>query len=56
LQISDPSLNDVTGKYFSGKPGKKEFKAIEASKEANNLEKSKKLWEATAKLVKVSKI
>ena len=45
FMIADPSLDTVTGGYFSGKPGKPEFIPYPVSREAGDLDKAKRFWE-----------
>jgi protochlorophyllide reductase len=52
FMVESPMLDNVTGGYFSGKPGFYEFSAAEASKEATNEAVGKKLWDLTEKIVK----
>lgn len=52
FMISNPELQGVSGQYFSGRPGKKEYFSCQVSKEASDADKAKKLWELTEKLVK----
>lgn len=49
--ISSPELDSVSGKYFSGKPGKQEFLPVEPSDEAKDVEKARSLWLNTEKLI-----
>jgi len=53
--ISSPDLDQVTGKYFSGKPGRPEFLPYEVSKEAQDLEVARKLWDFSSKIVEAGR-
>lgn len=51
FMISDPSLEGVTGQYFTGKAGKAEFIPYAASKEALDTTKAKMFWELCLRLL-----
>ena len=51
FMIADPSLNNVSGKYYSSSPSRDKYEPYEVSKEAQDLEKAKKLWDFSSKLV-----
>ena len=51
FMIANPSLDGVTGAYYSGKPGADEFKPIDMSAEAKDQEKAKIFWELSQQLV-----
>ena len=50
--ISSPVLNNISGYYYSGKPGSNEFIPTNVSKEAENVKLAQKLWDLTSKLVR----
>ena len=49
--ISDPSLEGVSGKYYTGRPGKPEFYATDTSEEAKDEKKAKLFYDLSLKLV-----
>ena len=51
FMVESPTLDGVTGTYYSGKPGVEEFKPISPSTEASKEVTGKKLWTFTEKLV-----
>jgi hypothetical protein len=51
FMIANPSLDGITGAYYSGKPGLDEFKPISVSKEAMDQAKGAKLWYLTEKII-----
>lgn len=51
FMIASPSLNGVSGGYYSGKPGKEEFSPIAASAEAMSEKSGSLIFELTKKLV-----
>ena len=54
--IANPSLDGITGAYYSGKPGVDEFKPIDMSTEAKDQEKAKKFWDFSQQLVAMKNI
>ena len=52
FMIANPSLNGISGAYFSGKPGSVEFKLIPPSNEAQDEAKGKRLYELTTNIIK----
>eukprot|EP01041_Mallomonas_annulata_P005814 gene5814-11725_t len=51
FMISSPSLNGLSGLYYTGKAGKSEFVPYEPSKEAQDQKKAKLFWEYSMKLI-----
>lgn len=51
FMISDPSLQGVSGQYFTGKAGKPEFEPYAPSKEASDVKKAKLFWELSSRLL-----
>jgi hypothetical protein len=45
--ISSPELTGISGKYYSGRPGKPEFYSINPSEEASDPKTGEKLWRLT---------
>lgn len=52
FMITDPSLINRSGLYFSGDPAGSDYSPYEPSDEAKNPETGKKLWNLTEKLIK----
>ena len=52
FMINDKSLNNKSGLYYSGKPGK-EFIEISPSIESQDEKKRKLFWELSSKLIKI---
>ena len=52
FMITNPTLDDISGQYYSGEPGKDEFYPIGPSNEAKQLDTGKRLWELTENLIR----